>query len=308
MAPAVRACDRDPRRRSGLLTARRGAVDGGARGGLRAGEPLGTRRARQGAAGCLLDLFRSLRAAGRGRSREGLLAVLAQHAERAGQADADAAVANGIGLLSQAYEATAGLIGNALVTLAAHPPVRAEVASDPGLLPHVIQEVLRFDSPVQNTRRFLAGAATIAGQAMDEGGSVLVVLAAANRDPSANPDPDRFAPPPRRPAGLQLRGRRARRPRSGAGHRNRGRRRRRAPAAGHRSRASGGAGDLSPLGQRPDPDPRGIMRIPGDPPGDREISRGRPHPALRACGGRVPSAHCRPATTGVEAARPIRIL
>ena len=48
------------------------------------------------------------------------------------------------------------------------------------------------DLPIQNTRRFLAGSGTILGQQMKEGDAILVVLAAANRDPLANPDPERF--------------------------------------------------------------------------------------------------------------------
>jgi cytochrome P450 len=51
---------------------------------------------------------------------------------------------------------------------------------------------LRFDPPVQNTRRFLARNGIVAGRAMHEGDAILVVLAGANRDPAANPDPERF--------------------------------------------------------------------------------------------------------------------
>jgi cytochrome P450 len=47
---------------------------------------------------------------------------------------------------------------------------------------------------VQNTRRFVAAPGVVAGQAMQEGDVVLLVLAAANRDPAANPDPARFDP------------------------------------------------------------------------------------------------------------------
>ena len=57
-----------------------------------------------------------------------------------------------------------------------------------------MREVVRHDSPVQNTRRFLAEDAVVAGQALRTGDTVLVVLAAANRDPSVNPEPDRFDP------------------------------------------------------------------------------------------------------------------
>lgn len=162
------------------------------------------------AAGRLLGLFRRLasaaadRAAGGGLSAPaaasggliataasgGLLAALAREARRLGRDDSAAVVANAIGFLFQSYEATAGLIGNALLALAARPELRAP-ASD-GILPDVVREVLRHDPPIQSTRRFLAGPATICGRELPAGAAVLVLLAAANRDPAANPDPDRF--------------------------------------------------------------------------------------------------------------------
>lgn len=106
----------------------------------------------------------------------------------------DPTVANSIGYLSQAYEATAGLIGNTLVALGHHPELRARIGAEPALLRAVVREVVRHDAPVQNTRRFIAGDGVVAGQALREGDAVLVVLAAANRDPSVNPHPDRFDP------------------------------------------------------------------------------------------------------------------
>jgi cytochrome P450 len=122
-----------------------------------------------------------------------LLGDLDREVASAGRAEREDAVANGIGFLSQAYEATAGLIGNTLVTLGRHRPRRAG-HTDPDELAAIVREVVRYDPPVQNTRRFLARDATIAGQAMKAGDAVLVVLAAANRDPRANPEPSRFDP------------------------------------------------------------------------------------------------------------------
>jgi cytochrome P450 len=140
----------------------------------------------------LLGLFRSLLSTHQAGQSNSLLVGLAREAKRAGCEERDAIVANGIGFLSQAYEATAGLIGNTVVALASHRNVREQVAADPGLLRLVIEEVLRYDPPVQNTRRFLAQNGCVAGQAMQEGDSILVVLAAASRDPLANPHPERF--------------------------------------------------------------------------------------------------------------------
>ncbi|MCK6452946.1 MAG: cytochrome P450 [Alphaproteobacteria bacterium] len=141
------------------------------------------------AAGRLIDLFRSsLATAPAGHA---LLASLAREAGRVGCDDTDVIVANGIGFLFQAYEATAGLIGNTLVLLAKQPERRAGA---PDGLDAIVAEVARWDPPVQNTRRFLAHDAVVAGQAMKEGEAILVVLAAANRDPAANPAPERFDP------------------------------------------------------------------------------------------------------------------
>lgn len=139
------------------------------------------------AAGHLLHLFRNLP------NREGgLLGALAREAKRAGSEETDAIIANGIGFLSQSYEATAGLIGNTLLALASNHETRDQIASDPEILRPVIQEVLRYDSPIQNTRRFLAEEGFVAGEKMKAGDAVLVILAAANRDPSVNPKPERF--------------------------------------------------------------------------------------------------------------------
>lgn len=74
-----------------------------------------------------------------------------------------------IGLLAQSYDATAGLIASTL--------------RDPQ---HDVERVLRFDSPVQNTRRYFAADAEILGRRVRAGDAVLAVLAAANRDPDAN--------------------------------------------------------------------------------------------------------------------------
>ena len=104
------------------------------------------------------------------------------------------AVANAVGFFSQSYEATAGLIGNTLVAMARQPGIRERIAAEPAALASIVSEVARHDPPVQNTRRWVAKGGVVAGQAMAEGDAILVVLAAANRDPAANADPERFDP------------------------------------------------------------------------------------------------------------------
>jgi cytochrome P450 len=144
------------------------------------------------AAGHLFELFQALLDVEQTGSTRNLLATLLEQAKGVGSEDRDSVIANGIGFLSQAYEATAGLIGNTLVLLGTHHDIYRQVVAQPDLLRLVIEEVLRYDSPIQNTRRFLAQSGRVAGQEMNEGDVVLVVLASANRDPVANPAPDLF--------------------------------------------------------------------------------------------------------------------
>ncbi|AZF16188.1 cytochrome P450 [Pseudomonas sp. R3-18-08] len=106
--------------------------------------------------------------------------------------DDEALIANLIGLLSQTCEATAGLIGNTLVALNRNPGLLEDLQAAPMLVADLVKEVARYDSPVQNTRRFVAKRCTIEGSVLEAGDTVLVLLASANRDSSANPDPDSF--------------------------------------------------------------------------------------------------------------------
>jgi cytochrome P450 len=103
-------------------------------------------------------------------------------------------LANLIGFMSQTYEATAGLIGNTLVALARDDDLCRRASGDDALLRRVIEEVARHDPPVHNTRRFVAQDCIIAGQPMKSGDQILVVLAAANRDPALHARPHAFDP------------------------------------------------------------------------------------------------------------------
>jgi cytochrome P450 len=143
-------------------------------------------------AGYLTDLFRLLLDPQQTESDDGLLNTLAQELKRVGRDDKDVVVANGIGFLFQAYEATAGLLVNTLVALSVHPDVREQVKAESGLLSNAIEEVIRSDPSIQNTRRFVIRDGIVAGQKMKEGDTVLVVLAAANRDPMVNSNPEKF--------------------------------------------------------------------------------------------------------------------
>ena len=90
------------------------------------------------------------------------------------------------------HETTVNLIGNGLLALLRHPDERRRLQDDPGLLPAAIEELLRYDGPVQRTGRIAACDAKIAGVPIPEGTLVLGLLGAANRDPSYFAEPDRL--------------------------------------------------------------------------------------------------------------------
>jgi len=123
------------------------------------------------------------------RTEHGGLAMSAERLQSLGIADSNAVLANLIGFMSQAHEATAGLIGNTLRALGRDPGLCGRAAGDDALLRRMIEEVARHDPPVHNTRRFVAQDGIVAGQAMKEGDQILVVLAAANRDPAVHAGP-----------------------------------------------------------------------------------------------------------------------
>jgi cytochrome P450 len=123
---------------------------------------------------------------------DNLISRVRDHAASVSWIDDTSIVANLIGLLSQTYEATAGLIGNAIVALARQPTLLGQVRVLKDGWDQLVHETSRYDSPVQNTRRFVVEPTTLGGVDLAPGAVVLLVLAAANRDPNANPDPERF--------------------------------------------------------------------------------------------------------------------
>lgn len=154
--------------------------------------PLSTADQLQGAsvaAGELMARFEALAASAPARNGSLLAAVLAE--TDAGTPLSRSLLANLVGLLSQTCDATAGLLGNSLIAVMREPSLREAARTRDGLQA-VAEETARHDPSVQNTRRFAVEPVTIAGTTLAAGDAVLLVLAAANRDPAFNLDPDRF--------------------------------------------------------------------------------------------------------------------
>src|SRR5262249_2514207 len=79
-----------------------------------------------------------------------------------------------------------------LLALLRHPEQGQAVREDPGLTGSAVEELLRYDSPVQLTSRVAREDLTLAGRAVERGQTVLLMLGAANRDPEQFADPDRL--------------------------------------------------------------------------------------------------------------------
>ncbi len=90
------------------------------------------------------------------------------------------------------FETTVNLVSNGTALLLAHPDQRRLLADDPSLWPNAVDEMLRVESPVQRTGRRVKQDTTVRGVPLAEGDLVLLVLAAANRDPQVFEDPHTF--------------------------------------------------------------------------------------------------------------------
>jgi cytochrome P450 len=94
-------------------------------------------------------------------------------------------------LIVAGHETTVSLIGNAALALLRHPEARAELERDPQRIPEAIEELLRYDSPVERTlTRWAATDLELGGHTIGRGDLVIAILGSANRDPDRFPDPD----------------------------------------------------------------------------------------------------------------------
>lgn len=142
----------------------------------------------------LWGYFGELIAARRSDPRDDLTSVLI-----AARDDADGAVlsedemiATLILVFAAGFETTTNLIGNGMYSLLRHPDEARRVRDDPALVGAAVEEILRFESPVQLDGRRANEPADIAGRPVAEGEWVITMLGAANRDPAVFDDPETF--------------------------------------------------------------------------------------------------------------------
>ena len=95
-------------------------------------------------------------------------------------------------LLNAGHEATVNVVGNGVTALLRHPDQLAALRADLSLVPPAVEELIRYDSPLQLFERTAVADTQIADVLVPQGGKIAALLGAANRDPAVFADPDRF--------------------------------------------------------------------------------------------------------------------
>jgi cytochrome P450 len=124
--------------------------------------------------------------------RDDLISALVKAQDEGERLNEAELLANAVLLLNAGHETTTNLIGNGTLALLRHPDQLRRLRADPTLIPTAIEELLRYDSPVQFTSRVLKVDLSLGGKRLRTGQTVLLLLGAANRDPAQFPDPDRL--------------------------------------------------------------------------------------------------------------------
>jgi cytochrome P450 len=101
-------------------------------------------------------------------------------------------IANCVITMTGGQETTTNLIGNGLLALLQNPKELARLQADPALLHAAVEELLRYESPIQHTARLAPADAELGGKMIRKRDAVIAVIGAANHDPERFPDPDRL--------------------------------------------------------------------------------------------------------------------
>jgi len=140
----------------------------------------------------LADYFRGLIAERRAAPRGDMLSDLIAAEEAGDKLSEDELLATCILLLVAGHETTVNLIGNGTLALLRHPDQLRRLRENPGLIASAVEELLRYDGPVQRTARIPSADVTFDGLTIGKGEMVMPFIGAADRDPAQFPDPDRL--------------------------------------------------------------------------------------------------------------------
>ncbi len=140
----------------------------------------------------IAEYLKSVIAARRSNPKADLIsALVAAQEDRDALTDAEL-LGTSILLLLAGHETTTNLIGNGTLALLRNPGELQRLRAEPELLKSAIEEMLRFDSPVQGTMRAALEDVEYGGKSLGKGALVILGIGAANRDPEVFPEPERF--------------------------------------------------------------------------------------------------------------------
>src|SRR6516165_6217446 len=160
--------------------------------GLDSTQPNRVRGAAAVAVTQLLEYFRELVSARRGHPADDLLTTLMAAEEAHDRLGVDELLGTCQLLLVAGHETTTNLIGAGLLRLITHPEALEQLRSTPSLLPSAVEELLRFESPVQRVPRATMEDIEISNVRIGRGQRVIVGVGAANRDPTVFAEPNRL--------------------------------------------------------------------------------------------------------------------
>ncbi|WP_433854370.1 cytochrome P450 [Streptomyces kronopolitis] len=131
----------------------------------------------------------------RGHPSGDMLSAFVNDAGPEGQLTPLETMATGVLLLIAGHETTVNLITNGMLTLLRHPDALERLRREPGLMPLAVEELLRYEPPVQMLpQRTPLADIEVAGHTIPQGSPLILMLAAGNRDPQRFADADRFDP------------------------------------------------------------------------------------------------------------------
>jgi cytochrome P450 len=140
----------------------------------------------------MTEYFRAALAAQRAHPREGLINSFITAEIDGDRLTDEEIIANCIVTMVGGQETTTNLIGNGVLTLMRNPDQLEKLRNDPSLVPSAVEEMLRYESPSQQTARICPADTEMGGKLIRKGQAVIAVMAAGNRDPERFADPDRF--------------------------------------------------------------------------------------------------------------------
>jgi hypothetical protein len=149
-------------------------------------------RKREGSAQAFRAYFSDLIEDHRKTPKDDLLSALIAAEDQGDKLTHDELLSTCVLLLIAGHETTVSLIGNGFLAMANHPDQFEALTSDPSKSRAAVEEVLRYDPPVQLTGRVALEDVQVGDSSIPSGSQTLLLLGAANRDPRVYEDPDSF--------------------------------------------------------------------------------------------------------------------